>query len=201
MSRPLILGLGGTMRAESTSEKALRLSLAAARERGAETVLLSGADLDLPMYGLALDGRAARLVDLMRRCDGIIVSSPAFHGGMSGLIKNALDYAEELRGDPRVYLDGIAFGPIVCAAGWQAVGSTLATLRGVAHALRAWPTPMGVGINSLAAPFGADGRALDDGVQRQLELVAEQVVEFARMRRASTPVPVPRDLPRLAAGR
>jgi FMN reductase len=200
MSRPLILGLGGTMRAESTSEKALRVSLAAARERGAETVMLSGADLDVPMYGLGLDGRAARLVELMRRCDGIIVSSPAFHGGMSGLIKNALDYAEELRSDPRVYLDGIAFGPIVCAAGWQAVGSTLATLRG-AHALRAWPTPMGVGINSLAAPFGADGRALDEAVQRQLELVADQVVEFSCMRRASAPASVPRDLPRLAAGR
>lgn len=200
MAQPLILGIGGTMRAGSTSEQALTFCLAAARALGAETAMLSGADLDLPMYGKGLDARAARLVELMRACDGIVVASPAFHGGMSGMVKNALDHAEELRGGPRAYLDGIAFGAIACAAGWQAVGGTLAGLRATAHALRAWPTPMGAGINSLAQPFGPDGAA-DPAVAGQLEMVAAQVVGFARLQMAGRPAAIPVPLPRLAAVR
>jgi FMN reductase len=30
-----------------------------------------------------------RIVDAFRRCDGVIVSSPAYHGSVSGLLKNA----------------------------------------------------------------------------------------------------------------
>lgn len=186
--RPLILGIGGTMRPGSTSEMALRISLAAAEATGAATVALTGRDLCVPMYGLD-SGRSAeadRLVRLMRDCDGIIVSSPSFHGSISGAIKNALDYSEDLREGERTYLEGIAFGTIVCAAGWQAVGTTLTTMRAVAHALRAWPTPMGAGINSLAAPFDAEGRCTDEAARFQLELVGRQVADFARMSRSTS---------------
>ncbi len=55
------------------------------------------------------------MVDSIRQCDGLIVATPAYHGTLSGLVKNALDYLEELRDDERPYLDGRAVGCIVCA--------------------------------------------------------------------------------------
>jgi FMN reductase len=192
MARPLILGIGGTLRAGSTSEKALRVALRAAQRLGANVTALTGEDLCIPMYGHADASRSEavnRLVRLMRDCDGIIVSSPSFHGGISGLIKNALDYTEELKIADRIYFDGIAFGSIACAAGWQAVGTTLTSMRAIAHALRAWPTPMGAGINSLANPFDANGNCIDEATQFQLELVGRQVVDFARMHNAAEPAP------------
>jgi NAD(P)H-dependent FMN reductase len=130
--KPIILGLGGTPRPGSTSERALALSLQAAAEEGAETLLISGADLMLPMYFPSTAERtpeAQHLIQAFRRCHGIIISTPAYHGSLSGLIKNALDYSEDLRTDPRVYFDGLAVGCIVCAGGWQAAGQTLAALR------------------------------------------------------------------------
>jgi hypothetical protein len=39
-----------------------------------------------------------------------IVGSPGYHGAISGLVKNALDYIEDLREDPRVYLDNTPWG-------------------------------------------------------------------------------------------
>jgi multimeric flavodoxin WrbA len=36
---------------------------------------------------------------VLRRAHGIIVASPGYHGSMSGLVKNALDYAEDMRDD------------------------------------------------------------------------------------------------------
>ncbi len=103
---------------------------------------------------------------------------------ISGLVKNALDYCEDMRGDPRPYFEGRAIGCIACAAGWQAVGSTLAALRSVVHALRGWPTPLGVGINTAATKvFDDTGRCVDEGVDRQLKIMAEQVIDFAHRRR------------------
>lgn len=186
--RPFIVGLGGTTRQGSSSEQAARLALRYAESFGAEVVMLSGPELVMPMYAPESPARAPeaqRLVELLRRADGVIIASPGYHGSISGLLKNALDYTEDMRSDPLVYFEGRSVGCIACAAGWQATGTTLAALRSIVHALRGWPTPMGVQINTAGKVFAPDGSALEDGTDRQVRLMAEQVVEFARMRATS----------------
>src|SRR5439155_23244116 len=56
-ARPLILGVGGTTRPGSTTERALRVALRAAAAEGAETVIITAQDLVLPMYTTDLAGR------------------------------------------------------------------------------------------------------------------------------------------------
>jgi FMN reductase len=183
--RPVVVGMGGTTRANSSSERALRFALAAAESAGAETVLLGAAEIELPMYAPERPERtpeAERLVREISRADGLVVSTPGYHGGISGMVKNALDYVEDLRDSEPQYLDGRAVGCIVCAAGWQATTSTLMSLRAVVHALRGWPTPLGVTINSEDAPFEPGGSVKNKSAATQLEIVGRQVVEFARMR-------------------
>jgi FMN reductase len=184
----LILGIGGTTRSDSSSERVLRAALGAARRAGAEIDCLTAADLDLPMYTPADPARTAkarRLIDALRRCDGLIVSSPGYHGTVSGLVKNALDYIEDMRSDDPPYLDGKPFGTIGCAIGLMASVSTLATLRTVAHTLRAWPTPMGVAINTEDTAFDAAGSVLNLKAARQLEILGQQVVEFSVLRQSN----------------
>jgi len=184
---PLIVGIGGTLRDGSTSEKALRIALAEAERRGALTRLFAGPALNLPAYDPAERMRApvaSDLIEALRNADGIIIATPSYHGSISGLIKNALDYTEDLRADARIYFSERAVGTIVCADGVQAMGATLATLRAIVHALRGWPTPFSAVINSALRPFAADGQCSDPTVAQQLAFVAEQVVEFARWRRA-----------------
>lgn len=182
--KPRILGIGGTTRAGSSSEKALAISLKAAADAGADTVMMSSSDLLLPMYSPDERSRtpaAQRLVAAFEECDGIIVSSAAYHGSVSGLVKNALDYVEDLREGKRVYFDGVAAGLIACGGGWQAAGQTLATLRAIAHALRAWPTPLGAMLNTSTKLFDDAGACTDLSVRFQLETIGRQVVEFAEM--------------------
>lgn len=183
--RPFILGVGGTLRAQSTGQKALAHVLARAEERGARTKLISGRELDLPLYAPENPERseaAASLVALMRECDGLVICSPAYHGSVSGLVKNALDYTEDMNRDARVYFHGMPIGCIACGAGWQATGQTLAALRAIAHALRGWPTPMGGMINSTQPVFDAEGKCIDAAVNFQLDTIADQVTEFALSR-------------------
>jgi FMN reductase len=111
------------------------------------------------------------------------LGSPAYHGGLSGLVKNALDYLEDLHDDPRPYLDGRAVGCIVCAYGGQATASTLSSLRDVIHALRGWPTPLGVTVSS-DSECASDGMVTDEQLLSRLRIMGQQVIEFAQARAA-----------------
>jgi FMN reductase len=176
---PLILGLGGTMRWGSSSARALEIAMEAAGRLGARTRTLVGEQLDLPNFDPAVDPNAAalRLVDAVREADGLIIASPSYHGGISGLVKNALDHLELLANERgRPYLRDRAVGLIATGDGWQGPNATLGALRQSVHALQGWPTPLGVAQN------------INDGgvepAREQLALVAAQVVDFALRRRS-----------------
>jgi FMN reductase len=163
----------------------LRYALAVAEGLGARTELFAARALDLPMYSVDRSQRSAAAIDLVNglaRADGVIIATPGYHGGISGLVKNALDYLEDLRDDERPYLDGRAVGCIVCAYGWQASTTTLVSLRSTVHALRGWPTPLGVAINSAQTTFDDQGRA-DDQCAQQLSVLSGQVLDFVGVRR------------------
>jgi len=193
--QPVIVGLGGTMRPGSMTERALRAALKAAEKLGAHTIVVPGPELPLEPYDPSTKDRspqARHVVDCLGRADGVILATPSYHGSLSGLVKNALDYAEDLRTASHPYLEGRAVGCIVSAEGAQAMGSTLSALRSIVHALRGWPTPYGVLIDAKSRPFGEDGTEPAKSVSESLHVVASQVVEFARMRHMAAAVEAPR---------
>ncbi len=183
---PLIVGIGGTTREGSSTEKALVVALAAAEAGGARTVLLGGAFLaTLPIYDPGPAGPTAEqqaLADAVRAADGIIIATPGYHGSLSGVVKNALDTLELLNQDQRPYFTDRAVGIIVTASGWQAGGTTLTAVRSIIHAMRGWPTPFGAALNATSGSFESDGSPKDPRDAWQLTTVGEQVLEFAKMR-------------------
>jgi FMN reductase len=192
MTRPItILGLGGTLRPSSSGASALRVCLEFAAHRGCRTEILTGEALNLPIYDPAERQRTAAattLVNAVRRADGVIVATPGYHGSMSGLVKNVLDFLEDLRDDQRCYLTDVPVGCIVSAGGWQACGLSLVALRSVIHSLRGWPTPLGVAFTSSEAKFDESGACTDPSLRLQLEAMTEQVVSMATWRRSGAAV-------------
>lgn len=180
-----IVGLGGTTNPLSSTETALRIALDAAATAGAEVRLFGAATLmELPHYGTSAashspEGRA--LVQAVREADGVILASPGYHGSISGMVKNAIDYLEDTARDERVYLDGLPVGLITTAYGWQAAGSTLAAMRSIVHALRGWPTPLGAAIKVEKGMFTEAGCG-DEVVRAQLERVGAQVLDMVGLR-------------------
>jgi FMN reductase len=207
MMTPFIVGIGVTTRTGSTTERALRAALSVAERAGAVTQVFAGAAIKFPVYEPD-DPRRGKAVlafiDALRRADGIMIASPSYHGLPSGCIKNALDYVEDLRNDRHPYFEGKPVGCIVSADGPQSLGSTIAALRSIVHALRGWPTPFSAAINSRSNPFGAEAHCAVPEVMQSLELAARQVIEFARitagfpiasLRRAITPTHTSSALP------
>jgi FMN reductase len=181
LNSPYIVAVGGTLRPGSTTEKAMQHVLNAADRAGARTRLISGPALQLPMYEPDNPERtdAARdLVAQLALADGIILGSPGYHGSISGLVKNALDYAEDLRGDRRPYFSGRAVGCIATGGGWPGALNTLGALRDIVHALRGWPTPLGAAINASERVFDHDGQCVVPRVSQMLDVIAAEVLGF-----------------------
>lgn len=183
-TQPLVVGIGGTIGSISSTERALRIALDAAREQGFRTRMFGGAEMArLPLY----DPRAAtrtteeqEFVAAVREASAMIIASPGYHGSISGVVKNALDLLEETaRDEGRAYLADMPVGLIATAYGWQATGSTIAALRSIVHALRGWPTPFAAAINTQLTKFDEAGGASDAAVVEQLRLVGRQVARFA----------------------
>src|SRR5687768_3797551 len=96
-----IVGIGGTTKPGSSTEKALANALAECARLGARTTLIGGAALaTLPLYSPEDQTRSQAQLDFIqavRQADGVILATPAYHAGMSGLMKNAVDLLEDLR--------------------------------------------------------------------------------------------------------
>lgn len=101
MPDPVVLTLSGSLRREATNRKLLN-----------EAVRLFGdathveGDLDLPLYDgdvEALDGIPAAvqvLADQIVAADVVLISTPEYNKGPSGVLKNALDWVSRTEGRP-----------------------------------------------------------------------------------------------------
>lgn len=181
---PNIVLVSGSLRADSTSDRVARWCARQCAQQGADARVFTGAELQFPFYRPGLseqDGEIGGFVRALGRADGLVLVSPTYHGTVSGLLKNALDYANDLVA-PRAFLEGVPVGCVAVGAGAQGMASTLTTLRTIGHALRAWPTPLGV----TARNWADDGAVPTDDVtseQRQsrdqMAVMISQVLSMA----------------------
>ncbi|WP_170459946.1 NADPH-dependent FMN reductase [Ruegeria arenilitoris] len=101
MSEPILLGLSGSLRQNATNRCLIR---EAARLFGAGTFI--EADLNLPLYdgdAEEADGIPAEvqiLADQIAGAHAVVISTPEYNKGPSGVLKNALDWVSRTKGNP-----------------------------------------------------------------------------------------------------
>jgi FMN reductase len=181
--RPKIVGLGGSLAAVSRSLAALEVAAAAAADAGSEIRLFQVRELDLPFYapGLEPTANALEFAEAVYEADGLLLSSPMYHGTISGSFKNVLDWLDLLaRRDPP-YLTGKIVGLISTAAGVQGL-QAVNTLEFVVRALRGWAVPLVIPISQREA-FDAEGRIVDERVAGQLRALGHEVASMCLLRR------------------
>ena len=99
MPTPKLLTISGSLRQGSFNRMLLK---EAARAFGEATV--SEADLSLPLYNGDLeqaDGIPAsvqELADQIKSADAVVIASPEYNKGISGVLKNALDWVSRVEG-------------------------------------------------------------------------------------------------------
>lgn len=95
-----ILGFAGSLRSGSYNHALLR----AAAEEAPEGMTIETFDLiGIPLYNQDVEDRGdpdrvAEFKEAIGRCDGVLISTPEYQHGMSGVLKNALDWASRPAG-------------------------------------------------------------------------------------------------------
>jgi len=96
---PKILAFAGSTRADSYNKKLVKVAVKGAEAAGAQVTYLDLRDLNLPLYDGDLEAReglppgARTFKDLLLANDGIMISSPEYNSSISGVLKNAIDWA------------------------------------------------------------------------------------------------------------
>lgn len=101
MDNPRLLGISGALRAGSSNTSLVR---EAARLFGPCSFAMG--DLNLPLYNgddedaHGIPAPVQTLADQIAEADAVVISTPEYNKGLSGVLKNALDWISRCEGNP-----------------------------------------------------------------------------------------------------
>ena len=182
-TRVKVIGICGSMRSTSYTQMALALALAGAEELGADTELIHLKDYELVFCNAVdtdeLPEDVHRLRNKVSEAQGIILGTPEYHGGYSGVLKNALDLMSCEQ------FEGKMLGLVGVSAGALGATDAINSLRNVGRSLHAWVVPEQVSIPFVDKVFSPAGECLDSGIEARLRGLGKQIGRFAYLHSSS----------------
>ncbi len=174
----VVVGIAGSLRSGSYTRMAVRVALAGAAEVGAQTKLIDLRDYHLVFRtGEEPEGshppEVARMKQEVCAAQGIILGTPEYHGGFSGVLKNALD----LMGFDE--FEGKMIGLVGVSGGRMGAIDALNNLRNIGRALHAWVVPEQASIPQAWEAFDKSGHLKSDSNRKRVMDVGRQVARYA----------------------
>src|SRR5437870_12531482 len=180
-----IVGISGSLRSGSYTTLALGLALQGAKELKCETRLIDLRDYQLVFCNGEDDESqfpkdVFRLREEVKQAQGIILGTPEYHGGYSGVLKNALDLMgfEEF--------EGKMLGLVGVSGGTMGAFSALESLRNIGRALHAWVVPDQASIPRAWQEFDEAGKLKEPKLDERVQQVGRQVARFAYLHGSSS---------------
>ena len=172
-----IVGIGGSLRPDSYTQKALQVAAQRVEALGAEVEVLDLRQLNLPFCHGGKDYSqypdVQRLRDTVTGADGLILATPEYHGGLSGVLKNTLDLMsfDELSGK----VTGM-----ISVLGGQANSNALNDLRLIIRGVHGWVIPEQIAIGKAWSAFSPEGKLLDEKLAERFDNFAQSLVDNTR---------------------
>jgi chromate reductase len=186
--KPKILAFAGSTREGSHNKRLIKVAADAARAAGAEVTLIDLRDYPMPPYDgdveahEGLPASAVALKQLFKAHDGFLISAPEYNGGMSGMLKNTLDWVSR-RGDDDQTLaafKGKFAGLMAASPGGLGGVRGLGELRHVLTTMGVLVVPQQRGIHAAHVAFDEDGRLKDPAQQAAIEAIAARLIDLVR---------------------
>ncbi|MEC4116317.1 MULTISPECIES: NADPH-dependent FMN reductase [Myroides] len=134
-------------------------------------------DFQIPIFQAKLMDNVPQTVhdfaDAFREADVMIWLTPLYHGGMTGVMKNAIDWLEITAKDQPAYLTNKVVGFTCWSAGNQAMQGIQA-LDNIAKALRAWSLPYSIPMSNSDLYENND---IADAYKKKMSMMADLLIE------------------------
>ncbi|MCH9658957.1 NAD(P)H-dependent oxidoreductase [archaeon] len=168
-----ILGVASSMRETSYSTQVLKLALEKAEKNGAETRILNLRELQLPMYHPEQNNSPEldKVTEHVKWADAFILASPDYHGSMSGVMKNFLDF---------FWSDfaGKTFG-YICASHEKGL-TVMDQMRTAVRQCYGWSMPYGVSVNS-DQDFDKKGSITNENIISRIETLGRDLTVYGSL--------------------
>lgn len=183
-----ILALAGSTRTGSFNKKLIRVAAAAAQAAGAEVTLIDLRDFPMPLYDGDLEEKEGvppngkRLKELMKSHSGLLLSCPEYNSGITGVLKNAIDWAsrQELEEPPLVCFKGKAAALLSASPGGLGGLRGLVHVRSILGNIGTLVIPDQVAVPKAHEAFQPDGSLKDPKQQAAVEGLARSFVDLLR---------------------
>ena len=168
-----ILGVASSMRETSYSTQVLKLALEKAEKNGAETRILNLRELQLPMYHPEQNNSPEldKVTEHVKWADAFILASPDYHGSMSGVMKNFLDF---------FWSDfaGKTFG-YICASHEKGL-TVMDQMRTAVRQCYGWSMPYGISVNS-DQDFDKQGNITNENIISRIETFGRDLTAYGSL--------------------
>ena len=184
MSNHYLVGIGGTMRLNSYTRAATQTALRIASEHGAQTEMLDLRELNLPMFVPDFAAKdylpehqvsINKLLDACRKATAFLWCSPCYHGTVSGIFKNAIDFLELLSDDDPPYITGKCVGLMAVND-----SKTFSAMSNSVHEVRAWLAPTHIMLTKK--DFDADLTLTSESSLRRMARLVQELMSFGNLR-------------------
>lgn len=169
-----IVGIVGSLRPDSYSALALQQALYRVQALGAEVELLDLRDMKLPFCDGGSEYPNYPDVDILRdqvkAADGLILATPEYHGGVSGVLKNALDLMSF------EHLSDKVTG-LISVLGGQSNSNALNELRIIVRWVHGFVIPEQIAIGQAWQAFDHDGKLKDVKLSERFDGFAQSLVK------------------------
>lgn len=153
---PVIGFICGSLR-EGSINKQLEKALAQQFKRaGAKTMSINLGTYDLPLYNEDLDApeNVEKLVQKIQSCDGVVIVSPEYNGGLPPVLKNAIDWTSTTG---TAHFKKPYWGISACTPGVMSGIMCMRQINYILMRLGAHVSPVQVGVGNAATAFDAKG--------------------------------------------
>lgn len=178
-----ILAFAGSTREGSFNKKLAKVAADAARAAGAEVTLIDLRDFVMPLFDEDLETReglpenARKLKTLFLQHEGLLISSPEYNSGMSGVLKNAIDWVSrsEAGEKPLAAFDKKIAALISASPGALGGLRGLAHLRSILGNIKVLVLPEQVAVPKANEAFQPDGSLKDAKQQVSIETLVKRL--------------------------
>ncbi|GGF72492.1 NADPH-dependent FMN reductase [Alteromonas lipolytica] len=187
-----VLAFSGSTRRGSLNQAIVECAAQAARNAGAEVTVINLADYAMPIYNqdeeddYGVPERAQAFKQLLIEHDAFLIASPEYNSSYPAVLKNAIDWASRKVGDEAVlaaYKDKVV-GLMAASGGALGGMRVLMVLRMLMQNLMCVVAPQQVSVARAGEKLDAAGKLCDEPTQKQLAVLAQQVVSMAEKLKA-----------------
>lgn len=168
-----IVGITGSLRDSSYSFQALEAAITRVEALGAEVEILDLRRMNLPFCDGGDDypdyPDVEKLRNTVKAADGLILATPEYHGGVSGVIKNALDLMSF------EHLSDKVTG-LISVLGGQSNSNALNDLRIIIRWVHGWVIPEQIAVGQAWKAFNEEGKVLDPKLGERFDRFAQSLV-------------------------